>query len=75
MCIGMLTLAKDDEVICQGETMLRRSGTVDVTTIPSHIAKTNAVKKVMQCDLVVLLIRRNGKYLLEIKLEGKEHEA
>lgn len=64
-------MESDDEVISEGETRVRRSGNVDVTTIPSHIAKTTPIKRLANKILNIKLIRRNGRYILEIKLEDK----
>jgi len=63
--------AKDDEVISEGDTKLRRSGNVDVVTVPSHISKTNPVRRRFGKLLHVQLVKRNGRYFLEIGLEDK----
>ena len=62
----------DEEIIVEAPSTLRQTGDVKVITIPSPIAKTNSVKRYINRVLNVQLIRRNGRYILEIKLENKQ---
>ena len=64
----------EDEVISEEKTMVRRSGDVDVVTIPASVAKLNAVKRQKGKWHPILVIRRAGKYLIEFQLEEEPLE-
>ena len=65
----------EDEEIARKNSQIRRSGNVDVVTIPAELANLNAVKREHGKLHPILVIRRAGKYLIEIHLEENPLES
>jgi len=66
---------QDDEIIAEKNSQVRRSGNVDVVTVPSELANLNAVKREKGKLHPMLVVRRAGKYVIEILLEEEPLDA
>lgn len=67
--IHLLTDNDETEEIANAETMLRRQGDVYVTTIPSKLMGLNALKRQRGKKRPILVVRRAGRYVIEVLIE------
>ena len=68
-------LPDKDEEIARKNTMIRRSGSVDVATIPSELANLNRVKRQKGRKHPMLVVKKAGKYVIEIHIEEEPLDA
>ena len=67
-------MSEEEEIFDAQPTSIRRVGGVEVQRIPSEWRKMKATKTFFSSDLEIVLLRRDGRFYIEIRQVRELHE-